>query len=164
MSEFDPLEDRALVSLWLRRLGQGANLSLELNEEGVCGVGHVNGIDCAIEVPGEGGTVYLRAPLAPWPPVQATQVCERFLTASFFGMGTGGASFAIDPRDCELILWQAIPLATLDEASFGEWLLGFIRMAAHWRDQVRSDELLPPAELRMHDDGTGTADIVSRMA
>lgn len=141
MSNPDIHEGRAIVSLWLRRLGEGAQMTLALNEEGVCGVGHGSGIDCAIEVPQDGASVYLRAPLAPWPPEQALEVCEHFLTASFFGMGTEGASFAIDPRDRELILWQAVPLAVLDEAAFADLLFRFLDTAAWWRDQILQDAM-----------------------
>lgn len=129
-------QTRARVSLWLRNLGQNANLVLSLNEEGVCGLGHASGIDCAIEVPEEGGLVYLRAPLAPWPPSRAIEACEQFLTASFFGMGTEGASFAIDPRDRELILWKGVPVAVLDEEAFDDLLSRFLNTAAWWRDQI----------------------------
>ncbi len=120
----------------MRRIGAGAGLELQLDAEGVCGLGHASGIDCAIEVPDSEAAVYLRAPIVPWPPARLAEVAERCLTGQFLGLGTAGAGFAIDPRDRELVLWQCLPLAVLDEAAFGERLATFIDMAARWREEV----------------------------
>ncbi|MEJ7929105.1 type III secretion system chaperone [Ramlibacter sp. AN1015] len=143
MQSPDRQDTRALVSLWLRRLGDVAGLSLQLSSEGVCGVGHESGMDCAIEVPEDGGAVYLRAPMLPWPPVHLARIAEHLLTEQFLGLGTDGATFAIDPRDRELVLWKCAPVALLDETSFQQLLMEFIQMAVHWRDELQRIDFAP---------------------
>jgi len=133
----EPTCAQALVNTWLAALGARAGLALRLDEEGVCGVGHVSGMDCAIEVPDGGSSVYLRAPLMAWPPRQARRIAEHCLEAQFLGLETDGASFAIDPRDSELVLWKSVPVATLDEAALASLVVGFIEAAARWRESLR---------------------------
>ncbi len=132
----EPADAQALVNGWLAALGAKAGLALRLDEEGVCGVGHVSGMDCAIEVPDGGNSLYLRAPLVSWPPRQAQRIAEYCLQAQFLGLETDGASFAIDPRDGELVLWKCVPLAVLDEESMATLVVAFIEAAARWRESL----------------------------
>lgn len=132
----EPTDAQALVNEWLAALGAKAGLALRLDEEGVCGVGHVSGMDCAIEVPDGGSSVYLRAPLASWPPRHALRIAEYCLETQFLGLETDGASFAIDPRDGELVLWKCVPLAVLNEETLASLVVGFIEAAAGWRESL----------------------------
>lgn len=138
-------EAQARVNKWLAALGARAGLSLRLDDEGVCGVGHVSGIDCAIEVPDGGGSIYLRAPLMPWPPHQAQRIAEHCLEAQFLGLGTDGASFSIDPRDGDLVLWKAVPLAILDEQALATLVVNFLETAVRWRDDLLQADAVAPS-------------------
>lgn len=139
----EPADARALVDEWLAALGARAGLALRLDEEGVCGVGHVSGMDCAIEVPDAGGSVYLRAPLLAWPARQALRIAGRCLEAQFMGLGMDGASFAIDPVDGELVLWQAVRVSDLDEDALARLVVGFIEAAARWREDLLHLDAMP---------------------
>ena len=139
----EPTDAQALVNEWLAALGARAGLALKLDEEGVCGVGHVSGMDCAIEVPDGGRSLYLRSPLASWPPRQPQRIAECCLQAQFLGLETDGASFAIDPRDGELVLWQCVPLAALDQDAMASLVVGFIEAAARWRESLLEADATP---------------------
>ncbi len=130
------VDAQALVNEWLAALGRATGLRLRLDEEGVCGIGHASGVDCAIEVPEGGDSLYLRAPLMPWPGRHPLRMAERCLEAQFLGLATQGASFAIDPRDSELVLWQCVPLAVLDGDALARRVTGFLELAARWREDL----------------------------
>lgn len=135
-----------LVNQWLAALGARAGLALRLDEEGVCGVGHVSGLDCAIEVPEGGDGVYLRTALMPWPPRQPQRIAEHCLEAQFMGLGTDGASFSIDPRDGDLVLWKAVPVAVLDATALEHLVVSFVDAAAQWRDDLLRIDAMPAAD------------------
>lgn len=139
----EPVDAQALVNHWLVALGARTGLALGLDEEGVCGVGHASGMDCAIEVPDGGSSVYLRAPLMAWPPRQAPLVAQYCLEAQFLGLETQGASFAIDPRDGELVLWRSVPVAVLDAEALATLVVGFIEAAARWREGLLRIDATP---------------------
>lgn len=139
------LDERTLVNGWLRGLGLQAHLSLRLDEQGLCGIGHTSGIDCVVEVPDQAGRLYLWSPLMPWPCLHPQLIAERCLGAHFLGVQTGGASFALDPSGTELMLWQMHPLAVLDEGRFASAVIEFIEQAAQWRDNLQRLDLRPPA-------------------
>jgi len=128
-------EEHVQVNHWLKALGLRTGLSLQLDADGVCAVGHTSRIDCALEVPEGCGIVYLRAPLIRWES-GATGLAERCLSEHFLGMRTGGASFAIDRSEGELVLWQSRHLATLEEQSFALLIVDFLEMAAHWKEEL----------------------------
>ncbi len=143
----EPVDAQALVNQWLVALGGAAGLSLRLDPEGVCGVGHASGMDCAIEVPEGGASVYLRAPLLAWPTRHPLRTAERCLEAQFLGLDTDGASFAIDPRDGELVLWKCVPVAALDAGAMARLVTGFLESAARWREDLLAADASAPAGL-----------------
>ena len=72
----------------------------------------------------------------------------------FLGLKTGGASFAIDTEERELVMWMSRRLAALDSTSFATMLAEFLEYAAWWKDRLQSgddsnsppsDAFLPPA-------------------
>lgn len=128
--------DHRLVNAWLASMGRRAGLSLQLDDEGLCAIGHTSQLDCAIEVPDGAGTVFLRAPLMPWRDGEYPQLAAWCLSEHFLGLATGGASFAIDRAEGELVLWLSRPLAALDESSFAALVLGFLDNAAECRERL----------------------------
>lgn len=139
----DIIDGRSRVNGWLETLGAATGLALALDEQGVCAVGHASGIDCALEVPADGDTIYLRAPLCHWSPQNPARVAEFCLEAHFLGLETDGASFSIDPYDRELTLWKSLPIATLDGDALAARIVRFLETAAHWRDAVCQADVLP---------------------
>lgn len=133
-SEVEPVRDRQLVAGWLAVLRGGAAEGLRLRDEGVCAVGHVSGLDCAVEAPGD-GSVYLRTPLMPWRAGADGDLAERCLALHFLGLQTDGACFAIDRDEAALVLWTAWPLSTLDGPAFIGRMAAFMETAARWRDE-----------------------------
>lgn len=142
-----PLDDRTLVNGWLRQLGTQARMSLQLDDQGLCGIGHASGVDCVVEVPDRSGRLYLWSPLLPWPGLHPQLIAERCLGAHFLGAQTGGASFALHPSGTELMFWQIHPIASLDESRFATAVIEFIQQAAQWRDNLQRLDLRPPADL-----------------
>jgi len=133
--------DAAIVNRWLQYLGEQTRLSLALDSDGVCAIGHSSGLDCVVEAPGD-GSVYLRVGILPWEPEVHPDLAERCLVAQFMGRDTHGASFGVDPVDGQLVLWRERPLASLDEGSFCRLVVQILECADHWR------EGLPAAEVR----------------
>jgi len=131
--------DRALVNQWLEDLGRLSRVDLHLDADGVCTIGHESGLDCAVEVPGN-GSVYLRVALLPWEPEDNPDMAERCLLGSFMGISTGGAAFGVDPMDAELILWQERPLVCLDEVSFANMVAQILDNSVRWRRDLEAAE------------------------
>lgn len=125
-------EDWTLVNHWLQELSRRTGVGLRLDDEGVCTIGHESGLDCVVEVPGN-GSVYLRVALLPWEPEENPHMAERCLLASFMGVNTGGAAFGVDPVDAELILWQERPLVSLNDASFYHLVTQILDNGVLWR-------------------------------
>jgi len=138
MSLSDGSEERLLVNQWLEALGRDAGLSLRLDAQGLCAIGHVAQLDCAIEVPEGAGTLYLWAPLMPWHEGAHPGLADHCLSAHFLGLHTQGASFAIDREAGELVLWLARPLSSLDAARFAQLLVAFFETAADWRQRLEA--------------------------
>jgi len=128
-----------IVNSWLGDLAHQIDTPLMLNEYNVCAIGHVSGIDCIIEAPATHGLVLLRAALLPWPRPEA-QAAERFLELHFLGLKTGGASFAIDAEERELVLWMSRRLAALDSNSFSSMVAEFLEQAAWWKNTLLADD------------------------
>ncbi|MBL0420132.1 type III secretion system chaperone [Ramlibacter sp. AW1] len=150
MFQPSPSEEQARVNAWLRSLGAKTGLTLQLDDSGLCAVGHDCGLDCAIEVPDGHGMVYLRVPVLPWPSGgQPHVLAEHCLEASFLGMQTGGACFAVDRQDAELVLWTSRPLTALDENSFLAWVLALLETAAEWKQKL--DEVYRTADVHLQE-------------
>ena len=132
-------EDRALVNHWLHYLGQQSRVHLHLDHDGICTIGHASGLDCAVEVPGN-GSVYLRVAMFPWEPEDNPDLAERCLLASFIGIETGGAAFGVDPMDAELVLWQERPLSCLDDAGFARMVTRLLDNAVRLRRDLSNAE------------------------
>ena len=143
MSFSDSSDEHKKVNDWLRILGDRVRLSLKLDEEGLCAVGHLSGIDCALEVPEGCGKLYLRAPLLPLG--TNSEAALRFcMSKHFLGVSTGGAIFAIDPQDDMIVLWQARDLEGLELETFAVLLIDFFEAAQHWKDELQT---LPPSQV-----------------
>lgn len=130
------MDDRSIVDSWLRSLGRILGWPLSLNVQGVCTIGHASGLECAVEVPDEGGCVVLRAPLMAWYPERHQALAAHCLKQQYLGLRTQGASFGIDEEDAELSLWQVMPVAGLDEAGFQGLVARFLDQAAYWQDEL----------------------------
>ncbi|MBC7602183.1 MAG: type III secretion system chaperone [Ramlibacter sp.] len=132
-------DDKSLVDHFLQYLGRQTRVKLHLDRDGVCTIGHDSGLDCCVEVPGN-GSVYLRVALFPWEPEENPDLAERCLLASFMGIGTGGAAFGVDPLDAELVLWQERPLSCLDDASFSLMVAQILDNAVRLRNDLAEAE------------------------
>lgn len=132
-------DDRALVNDWLQHLGRQSRVRIQLDDDGVCTIGHESGLDCAVEVPGN-GSVYLRVAMFPWEPEENPDLAERCLLASFMGIETGGAAFGVDPMDAELVLWQERPLSSLDEAGFAQMVARLLDNAVRLKKDLSEAE------------------------
>lgn len=130
------MDDRSIVDSWLRSLGRILGWPLSLNVQGVCTIGHASGIECAVEVPDEGGCVVLRAPLMAWYPERHLELAVHCLKLQYLGLRTQGAVFGIDEEDSELSLWQVVPVAALDEAGFQGLVARFLDQAEYWQEAL----------------------------
>ena len=135
MSDREPCEEHVLVNRWLGELGLRTGLSLRLDADGVCGVGHSSGLDCAVEVPAGNGRVVLRIPLMGVPEASAP-LLEHCLVANFLGLGPECATLAIDPVDRDLVLWALCSLDTLDADRFAAWLVSMFETAQATREDL----------------------------
>lgn len=132
------MDDRSIVDSWLRSLGRILGWPLNLDAQGVCTIGHASGVECAIEVPDEGNCVVLRVPLMAWYPERHLALAVHCLRQQYLGLRTQGAAFGIDEEDAELSLWQAVPLAGLDEAGFHGLVARFLDQAEYWLDELEA--------------------------
>ena len=132
-------DDRALLNLWLTHLSRASHAHLQLDDDGICTIGHESGLDCAVELPGN-GSVYLRVAMFPWEPETNPDLAERCLLASFMGIETGGAAFGVDPIDVELVLWQERSVGSLDEAGFSRLVTQLFDNAVRLRKELGDAE------------------------
>jgi len=126
---------RAIVDAWLRQPDIARNVDLCLDEDGVCVIGHASGIDCVVEVPLDQPTLYLSAPLLPLAALD-DGLLRACMSAHLLGRATGGATFAIDLDDDQLVLWRANPIAALDGPGFVAGLVEFFTLASQWRARL----------------------------
>ncbi len=138
-------EERDEVGRWLRHMGERIGFPLVLDAEGVCAVGHSNGLECAIEVAEARREVFLRVPLMPWPPARPEALAAQCLQAHFLGIDTAGGSFAVDPAGGELVLWASRSLEALDAQAFGSWVADFLEVAGRWRHELWALDAQPAA-------------------
>lgn len=143
MSFSDSSDEHDVVNNWLRILGARVQINLQLDHDGMCAIGHLSGIDCALEVPEGCGKIFLRAPIL------SLDLCNeatlRFCLAQhLLGINTAGAVFAIDQKDNAMVLWQTRDLAGLDLESFAMMVVEFFEAADHWRYEL--DSLQRPPE------------------
>lgn len=144
MNESAISDDRKRVNAWLHQSAIRSHLEIELNDEGLCAIGHASGIDCALELPEGSGKLYLRAPLLSLQQASATRL-RNCLAEHLLGVRTGGAIFAIDEQEDCLLLWQDASIAQLDAQSFAQWLVDFLRTASFWQEQFLALPAAPAA-------------------
>ena len=135
MNYQDTFDEHELVNNWLETLGMPSGHHFQLDEDGVCSIGHSNGIECTIETPEACGKVYLRAPLTRFDG-PGDPILHYCMASHLLGIQTSGALFATDPEDQTLVLWQARELATLNPETFAIMVVDFLETAEHWRDKL----------------------------
>jgi hypothetical protein len=138
-TQFANSNDTAVVNNWLEYLGRQTRLTLRLDDEGVCAIGHQSGLDCVVEAPGN-GSVFLRVGILPWEPEAHPHLAERCLVAQFMGRETQGASFGVDPVDGQLVLWKERRVTSLDEKSFCHLIVQILECAVQWQSGLPADE------------------------
>jgi len=152
MSAHEPCEEHVLVNGWLGELSLRTGLSLRLDTDGVCGIGHASGLDCAVEVPAGSGRMVLRIPLMAVP--QATpELWEHCMVENFLGVGPECATLAIDPAERELVLWGLRSLDTLDANRFADWLVAMLETAQASRADLERFNREPHAAVASRDVG-----------
>ncbi len=133
----DTGDEHDVVNFWLRTLGDRVRLAIKLDDNGLCAIGNLSGIDCALEVPQDCGKIYLRAPLLALD--QCSEAVLRFcLSRHFMGIQSAGAIFAIDEKDSAMVLWMARDLTSLDLESFALMLVDFFEAAEHWKYELEN--------------------------
>lgn len=131
---------RARVNHWLH--AAMPHLGLELDDAGVCGIGHECGLECTVEVPEPGEQVFLRIGLINLAGIDDAQL-RRCMSEHLLGLHSGGAVYAIDPDEQQLVVWEAHPVALLDAASFAQVLVDCFANAQRCQARLHEDAATP---------------------
>ena len=107
-----------------------------LDERGMLGLQTDQGLHIELEVPADGGVLFLRAALGPLPQQDGEAVYAKLLALNFLQQQAGGASFAIDEEQHQLALSICQGIAHLDGTDFENLLRGFVSAAVDWHDKV----------------------------
>jgi hypothetical protein len=137
MSTSEANEPQVRVNAWLRGLGARTGLDLHLSLDGVCAIGHISGLECVIEVPPDGGQVWLRLPILQWAG-QSPELAVHCLQQNLLGIGAEAASLALDTTAGELLLWLVRPLDALDEDRLGLLILDLFACAQECREGLEN--------------------------
>ncbi len=152
MSAHEPCEEHVLVNGWLRELGLRTGLSLRLGADGVCGIGHASGLDCAVEVPAGSGRMVLRIALMAVPQ-GCPELWEHCMAENFLGLGPDCATLAIDPAERDLVLWSVRGLEALDAGRFADWVVSMFETAEASRADLERFNREPHATVAPRDVG-----------
>ena len=126
---------REKVGALLRHLGQKAGVELDLDSEGVCAVTYGETVTCVIEVPAHADTLYLSSTMLSLPHLDESRLASlfrRLLALDFLALDTGGAIFALDERNREIVLWYSSPVERLDAVAFENVFGAFLETAVAW--------------------------------
>ncbi len=150
MHPSSPSEARARVDAWLDRLGRRSGLHLQLNEDGVCAIGHASGLDLVVQVPPAQGLVLLGVALLELEALRhaglARECLARQAAALVAGGGSlGGCVFALDPQTDELLLLRALPVDALDADRFQALVVDTLDTAERWAREFRQFDAAAPA-------------------
>ncbi|MDO9437434.1 type III secretion system chaperone [Hydrogenophaga sp.] len=66
-------------------------------------------------------------------------VWSSLLKAHTLGQGTGGAFFAIDHEEQELVVWRSLPLASLDGYGLNDAIDSLAQVARHYTEELKLD-------------------------
>jgi len=126
--------DALLVELG-RRLGVE---SLGLDEHGVCRLVFDKKLVVDLEPTDDRKHLHVTAVVGVVPPDAGPQFFRKLLAASFVGQETGGAAFAVDELNGEIVLWQRVALDALDIVGFTQDLDEFVNRLDLWIGRLES--------------------------
>jgi len=86
--------------------------------------------------------LYLYSHVASIPEERFERYAVTLLTANFFGRGTGGSAIlAYDAEECQVVLWDRLPLRILDSDTFKKHFSDLYLSKLYWSDRMRRDLL-----------------------
>ena len=122
---------------YIDALSTSLGRTLSLSAEGTIELQFEGGLAVAFEAVSD-NRFYLYTVLGPVP--GETAGLRRLLEAQCFGMGTGDASFAVDPIRDELLLMRPIEPSRWQPHEMPAILAEFIRLTARWNESTAADE------------------------
>lgn len=119
--------------------------TLELNEHGVLSLRFNGTIDLHVEPDPDGVHCHVYSPLCRVPEQAEPRLAlfEAVLSGNCFGRGSGGAAFAYDEHNREILLCRQIVLATTDPQQLQNWMRDMLVVMETW--QQRLPEILGQA-------------------
>lgn len=132
---------------YLKALGQDLGAALALGAEGTASLDMGQGVVLHLEA-GSEHLLHCYAVLGTADATDLTALYERLLSAQFFGVDTGSASFALDAQRRELLLMQRIDVRLQGQEPAGLSLRAFADLAGRWTQDlaVLSKPELAPAD------------------
>ena len=127
---------------WLARLGEILGMQgLALDAHGSCAFTIDDSVDIVIEASAGDDMLYLYAPMLRLGPNEPESLYEDLLKRNYPGRESGGAVFAINQRDAQIVLCLSCPLDMLDETGFFVLMKDFIETATHWWEHFNAPGL-----------------------
>ncbi len=90
---------------------------------------------------GDDAQFSMTAAVGPMPDNGRSAVMEELLMANLVGLGTGGASLAIDPVSDEIVLCRVFHTDDLAAAVLGREFDRFVEVLRFWRERHATDQL-----------------------
>jgi hypothetical protein len=133
-------------------LGDYAQLTglteLRFDSNGCARLVFANSVAVDLEVDDAANCIQVYSVLGPVPPGENEALYRRLLEANLFGRETQGSALSIDPVQNELLLCERVEVADASPAQMVEQLESFAGVALHWREAVKSRDLLAGEGMR----------------
>lgn len=128
---------------FLAELGQKMGLpQLGLDEDNCCRLVFDETIPVDFEYVESDKVLHLSSAVAPLPIQNKERFYEKLLRANLFGVETGGASFALNAVDSDIILFRSCDIENLDFTDACLILENFIQAAEAWKEKLHDESLI----------------------
>jgi len=141
-----------MLTEWARSRGDGV---VELDPDGGIQLLLDDGMTVDIGPTDEDESFSMTAAVGPLPEDGRSAVMEELLMANLVGLGTGGASLAIDAVSDEIVLCRVFHTDDLSPEIFEREFDRFVEVLRFWRERHDAGQLgRGAASRRLADDGT----------
>ena len=126
----------------LKEFGQQSGLgNLALDENNACRLIFDDKLNVDVEMLPDGERFFIHAFVCAAPDKDDGKLLSELLAANLFGHATGGAVFALDKNQGDILLFKAFETEQTDYQAFSSGLEAFLNSLEYWIDKIASGEL-----------------------
>lgn len=121
------------ISQWMRDYGVA-------DFAGACAFTYRDAIDFTIETSADESHLIMHSVLAEIAEDTEAKDLRRLLQMNYLGKETSGATLALDETGVNVMLWIALPIASLDVEQFEQVIGSFLDLSEQLSEKIRADQ------------------------